>query len=364
MKKILFIVSHRMNRSPGQRFRFEQYFDHLRQNNYEITFSNIISEKNDKVYYSKGNYFRKFIILLKSLIIRLKDIYRASDYDIIFIYRESIMLGSSFFELMFKRSGTKIVFDFDDAIWLNDVSDGNTDLKWLKKPSKTSKIIKISDLVFAGNKYLADYALKYNKNVKIIPTTIDTSYHKKSNSEKAKNAVCIGWTGTSTTLKHFEHAIPFLIKLRNKYQSRIYFKIIVDFPYKVNELDLTAIEWKLDSEIEELSEFDIGIMPLPDDEWTKGKCGFKGLQYMAMEIPTVMSPVGVNSDIIINGENGFLAFNEEDWIDKLSQLIENPDLRFKLGRKGLQTVIEKYSVESQKNNYLKFLNELQQKCCE
>ena len=238
-----------MNRSPGQRFRCEQYFDFLEENNYHITYSNIISEKDDEVFYSKGNYYLKFIILIKSLVIRTRDVFRAPGFDIIFIYRESFMLGTAFFEYLFSLSGAKIVFDFDDAIWLNDISEGNYGLKWMKDPSKVSRIIKISDLIFAGNKYLFDYAVRFNENVKIMPTAIDINYHKKAGWKNVNNSLCIGWTGSFTTIKHFEHAIPFLKILKNKFQSRIYFKVIVDFPFRSDELGLTATRWRLETEI-------------------------------------------------------------------------------------------------------------------
>ncbi len=358
MKKILFIVPHRKERSPGQRFRFEQYLDFLSNNGYEIIFSNIISEKDDKKFYSKKKYLLKFIILTKSFFKRIKDVFRVSNYDVIFVYREAFMLGSTIFERLISFSKAKIIYDFDDAIWLNDVSEGNENLKWLKKPSKTAKIIKYSDLIFAGNKYLADYAKQFNDNVKIIPTTIDTNYHKKLNVNKKNNAICIGWTGTSTTLKHFETALPMLREVKQKYGDRIYFKLIVDFPYSVKDLDIKATQWKLDSEIEDLCEFDIGIMPLPNDKWAKGKCGFKGLQYMALEIPTIMSPVGVNTNIINDGVNGFLAETSEQWIKKLSALIESKDLRNELGEAGRKTVVDRYSIDSQKNNYISYINEL------
>ncbi len=358
MKKILFIAPHRKKRSPGQRFRFEQYIDFLSDNGFEITFSNIISEKDDNIFYSKKKYFLKFIILIKSFFKRISDVLRVSNYDVIFIYREAFMLGTTVFERLMSLSKAKIIYDFDDAIWLNDVSDGNENLKWLKKPEKTAKIIKYSDLIFAGNKYLADYAKKFNKNVKIIPTTIDTNYHKKLNINKKNDAICIGWTGTSTTLKHFETALPILREIKQRYGDRIYFKLIVNFPYSVKDLDIIATQWNLDSEIEDLCEFDIGIMPLPNDKWAKGKCGFKGLQYMSLEIPTIMSPVGVNTEIINDGVNGFLAENNRQWVEKLSALIESEELREKLGKAGRETIIENYSVDSQKDKYLKYFNEL------
>lgn len=358
MKRILYIVSHRKNRNPGQRFRFEQYLDFLSENGYQITYSNIISEKDDKILYSKSKYFLKLVIFFKSFFKRLKDVFRASNYDIIFIYRESLMVGLIIFERLFSLSKAKLIFDFDDAIWLKDVSEANISLKWLKSPSKTKKIIKLSDVIFAGNSFLADYARQYNSQVKIVPTTINTNYHKKIHIKKKNNAICIGWTGTLTTLRYFETALPVLRKIKQKFGDKVYFKVIADFPYTVEDLNIHTTQWKLNTEIEDLSEIDIGIMPLPDDEWAKGKCGFKALQYMALEIPTIVSPVGVNTDIIKDDFNGFLATNEDEWIEKLSLLIESEKLRDKFGKNGRQTVIQHYSYESQKNNYLKFFDEI------
>jgi len=357
MPSILYIVPHRLNRSPGQRFRCEQYLKPLEEVGFKITYSFIISEKNDQIFYSKGKYLKKTWILFTSFFHRTKDVFSAKKFDIVFIYREAFMLGTTFFEKQLKRRSPRIIFDFDDAIWLNDTSQGNEDLSWLKKPSKTAKIIEMSDLVFAGNKYLSDYARPFNPIIEIVPTTIDTNYHKFEKNKNISSRICIGWTGTSTTLKHFETIIPFLEKIKNKYNNLIYFKIIVNFPYKLPSLEIEAIEWSLENEIKDLSEIDIGIMPLPDDEWAKGKCGFKGLQYMSLEIPTIMSPVGVNNEIIIEGKNGFLASTEEEWVNKLSSLIEDTELRKRIGLEGRKTVEEKYSVNAHKDRYVQqFLN--------
>ncbi|HBF87392.1 MAG TPA: glycosyl transferase family 1 [Bacteroidales bacterium] len=355
--KILFIAPLYPTRSPSQRFRFDQYMSFFKENNIWITYSQLINETDDKIFYSKGKLFQKFLLTLKFFFIRLKDVFRASKYDIIFIQREAFFIGTVLFEKLFKMSKAKIIFDFDDSIWLNDVSEGNKNLRWLKKPSKIKTIINIADIVFAGNNYLAVFAKKYNSNVKIVPTTINTNYHiLKNRTEKSK--ICIGWTGTQTTLKHFETAIPALHKIKQMFRDKVYFKIIVDVPYTNSLIEIKTVQWRLNSEIEDLSEFDIGIMPLPDDEWAKGKCGFKGLQYMSLEIPTVMSPVGVNSEIIQDGKNGFLANTEEEWIQKLSLLIESKELRDKLGKSGRNTVIEKYSVISQREKYLEYFNNL------
>jgi len=359
-KKILFIVPHRLNRSPGQRFRCEQYLNYLSENNYNYTYSNIISKWDDKIYYSKRKIILKSFIVIKSIFIRFYDVLRAKNYDLIFIYREAFMLGTTFFETLFKFTGTKIIFDFDDAIWLNNTSHANEKLDWLKNPGKTAKIIEISDMVLTGNNYLASYSKLFNSNTKIIPTTINTDYHFKKPFSKRKN-ICIGWTGSHSTLEYFKLALPILKEVYNKYNKDIDFKVIVDIDFEEPDINLTASRWAVETEIEDLSEIDIGIMPLPDDEWAKGKCGFKALQYMALEIPTVLSPVGVNTEIIEDGINGFLASTNEDWVEKLSLLIESKDLRERLGKAGRQTVIEKYSYQSQKEKYLNYFNELIEK---
>lgn len=357
MKRVLIITNHRRDRSPGQRFRFEQYIDFLQNNGYSIDLSYFISENDDKFFYAKGHYLIKLKVIIKSYFIRWINLLRSGKYDIIFIFREALITRSILFEKSFSKRA-KIIFDFDDSIWLPNVSEANKKYDWLKNPAKTAIIISCSHMIFAGNRYLADYASMYNNNVKIIPTTIDTGVYTKILYPEKKNSICIGWSGSVTTIQHFKFALPFLIKIFIKYPGKIKIKVIGDKDYRNFELNIKGISWVKADEIKELSEFDIGIMPLPDDEWAKGKCGLKGLQYMSLEIPTIMSPVGVNSEIIQDGINGFLAATEDEWIEKLSLLIEDRQLRQKLGKAGRQTVIEKYSVESQKQNYLDYFNEL------
>ena len=358
MKKILFVAPHRKDRSPSQRFRFEQYFEFLTQQGYECELSCLISEKDDKVFYSSGNFIQKLLILLKQIKKRLRDIKRASRYDIVFVQREAFFTGTTYFERKLKEKCGKLIFDFDDAIWNHDVSSANKTLGWLKNPAKTSKIIGLCDLVIAGNEYLADYAKKYNQNVIIIPTTIDTDEYKPVKGSDSDDQICIGWSGSITTIKHFEYALPFLKILKEKYGNKISINVIGDASYRNEELDIVGIAWNKKTELRDLSKFDIGIMPLPDDPWAKGKCGLKGLQYMALSIPTVMSPVGVNMEIIKDGTNGYLADSVDEWVEKISKLIDNQELRESLGNAARQTVLEQYSVDSQKETYLNALNKL------
>lgn len=358
MPRILFIAAHRPDRSPSQRYRFEQYFSFLRSKGYECTLSYVINEKNDAYFYGQDNTFRKFLILLGSVLTRIGDWRNYHSYDIVFVQREALMIGSTFFERRIKKSGAKFVFDFDDSIWLMDTSEGNKKYEWLKNPEKTATNIRLADMVFAGNAYLANYARHINKNVHIVPTTIDTDKHLPDHKTRNKETLVIGWSGSITTIKHFEYALEFLHKIKQQFGDRVQFKVMGDETYVNEELGINGIKWSAATEVDVLNTFDIGIMPLPDDEWAKGKCGLKGLSYMALEIPTVMSPVGVNTEIIQHGENGFLASTTDEWVDCISRLLESKELRENMGRAARKTVVEKYSVESQKQRYLQLFNQL------
>ena len=355
MPRVLFIASHRINRSPSQRYRFEQYFSFLEKKGFECELSYIISAKDDVYFYSKGHFIWKIWIFFKAFCTRIKDRFRYKNYDIVFVQREAIMIGITYFERSIRKTKAKFIFDFDDSIWLMDTSEGNKKFEWLKDPEKTARNIRHANLVIAGNAYLADYARHYNKNIKIIPTTIDTEVHKPLHLKKDK--ITIGWSGSLTTIKHFEYALDFLKIIKKKY-PQVEICVVSDGVYTNDEIDIKGIAWSSETEVQSINSFSIGIMPLPNDEWAKGKCGLKGLSYMACEIPTIMSPVGVNTEIIKHGENGFLASSTEEWVEYLSKLIESEELRNKMGKAARETVLKEYSVLSQQENYLKAFEEV------
>lgn len=356
MPKVLVISAHRVNRSPSQRYRYEQYIDYLQNNGFEFTFSPLLNEKDDVLFYSKGNVFLKMLVLVKSYFKRKKDAVRCKHFDVVLIQREALFTGNTFFEKAAFKSGAKVIFDFDDSIWLNDTSPANKKFAWLKNPNKLKIILSYAHLVISGNKYLSEYALTYNNNVIIIPTTINTEIHIPKPEYRNKEIITIGWSGSASTIKHFELLITVLKKLKEKYQNKIQFKVIGDKNYAHSELNIKGIAWNPLTEVNDLNTFDIGIMPLPDDEWSKGKCGLKGLSYMSCGIPTIMSRVGVNSEIINQKVNGYLAESEEEWIDYMSLLIENAELRNAIGNEGRKTVQHLYSTKANQEKYLLAFN--------
>lgn len=358
MTKLLFQALHRAQRSPSQRYRFDQFMPFLEANNYKIDYSAVISAQDDKHFYAAGNYIKKAGIFTRAAWQRYKEIGKAKTYDLAFVQRESFMTGTSFFE---KGISAKIplIFDFDDAIWQNVISEGNKKLAFLKNPDKIKEIISASTEIWAGNSYLADYALQFNKNVKIVPTTVDTDeYQKPKDFTKNNKQICIGWSGSFSTIPHFEHAIDALKILKEKYGEQITFKVIGDANFKNEELGIIGTPWTRASEIQELSSIDIGIMPLPDDEWTKGKCGLKALVYMSMGIATVVSPVGVNTEIIQHDKNGLWASSTEEWVHQLSRLIEDESLRQTLAAQARISIVEQYSVSAWQNKYHNYFQNL------
>lgn len=350
----MFQTVHRIDRSPSQRFRHEQYLRFLEENGWECRFSWLLNPEQDRVFYSNGNWMAKAGVIARGTIKRWKETF-SKPADVVFVQREAFMLGSAWFERqMAKRAA--LVFDFDDAIWLADVSAKNKRFAFLKNGKKTADLISASDQVIAGNDYLATYARIYNDRVTVIPTTIDTAYHRPMPQLREGKPVCIGWTGSLTTLQYLKSLVPLLERIKSRYGAGVRFKVIGEPGYRNEALELESTPWNLQTEIEDLNDIDIGIMPLPDNEWTKGKCGFKGLQYMGCGIPAVMSPVGVNAQIVEHGVNGFLPADKEEWYNTLCQLVDSKPLRQRIGQAGRNTVEKRYSVESQKERYLAVLN--------
>ena len=358
MPRVLILCVHRPNRSPSQRFRFEQFLSTLEAAGYDFTFSYMLDAKADKIFYGRGNLLAKSYVVLKGLCTRICQMATWRNYDIVFVQREGLILGTCFLEKFLARR-LPLIYDFDDSIWIQNVSEANARFAFLKTTKKIPEMIRAAAIVLAGNNYLAGYARQLNSRVEIVPTTIDTSHYLPRTSPKPVDApVVIGWSGSFSTIQHFKLAIPHLQALKRVFGNRVEFQIIGDANYFCQELGVQGRPWKADTEVADLQEFDIGIMPLPDDEWSRGKCGLKGLQYMAVGVATLMSPVGVNRDIVQHGVNGFLPDTPENWLSCLCQLVESSELRRRLGEAGRRTVEDGYSVRVWRDKYLQIFASL------
>jgi len=355
--KILFIVPYPVGQSPSQRFRFEQYFQVLTERSVYYNVQSFLTHDNWRVFYNKGNNAAKLKGIFFGFIKRVGTLFTISKYDFVFIHREAAPIGPPVFEwVIAKVLRKKIIYDFDDAIWLTDKRQESWIEKTIRWRNKVGNICNWSEKVSAGNAYLADFAKRFSKNVVINPTTIDTvNVHTSNPKPGLGSRIIIGWTGSHSTLKYLKDLEPVLKHIEQNF-PQVDFHVIAD---KAPDLNLQRLEfktWSVETEVKDLSQFDIGIMPLPNDEWAKGKCGFKALQYMAMEIPTLVSPVGVNTSIINPGVNGLFAMSRLEWEKELTSLIESESLRRRLGREGRLTVEQHYSVESNRKTFLSLFN--------
>jgi glycosyltransferase involved in cell wall biosynthesis len=333
------------NTSPSQRYRLEQWEPHLRERGVKITYAPFEDEELHALLYKPGSLAKKIKHVTRGLSGRWSLLRKVKDYDLVYILREAALLGPPVFERLIHQRGVPIVFDFDDAIFVSYRSPSNGYLSYLKFASKTKTICRISSHVMVGNPYLAQYAKQVNDRVTVIPTTIDTEkYHLPQRTEKS-GPIVIGWTGSHSTVQHLDTLRGALKKLAQRESFRL--RVIGTSTYDCPPVDVEAMKWRAETERDDLVAIDIGVMPLPEDRWSIGKCGLKALQFMAMGIPTICSPVGVNKDIIQDDQNGFLAATEDEWVDKLSRLIRSHELRQRLGQAGRVTVEEKYSAITQ-----------------
>jgi glycosyltransferase involved in cell wall biosynthesis len=258
-----------------------------------------------------------------------------SGFDVVFLHKKRLSLLERFF---LRKNAKKIIYDFDDAVMFDPQKPQQPNTKKLKKFAAT---IKMADKIIAGNSFLADFAKKFNSSTVILPTGLNIAEYeigKKKSDEKIR----LVWIGSDSNLIYLKQIKEVLEQTGKKYKNVI-LRIICNEFFDLVNMPVEKIQWSLKTQIPDLVNSDIGLAPLPDDNFTKGKCGFKILQYFAASLPSVASSVGVNAEFVRNGTNGFLPENSQQWIDSISRLIEDSDLRRKLGQQA-KTFAKNYDV--------------------
>lgn len=353
-KRILFLLPYPLQKAPSQRFRVELFLPILESHGINYRLEPFMDDETFSILYRSGYILNKSAGIVKAFIRRFWVVlFVVPRYNFVFIHREVSPLGPPLFEFIIaKIFKKKIIYDFDDAIWIPD--SGNSVLKFIKCHWKISYICKWAHRIAAGNEYLCHYANAYNQNVVLLPTCVDTE--KKHNCIKNQNSstVTIGWTGSHSTLRYLDPIVPVLQSLANSYQVKII--IICNRKPQFSIEGLKFISWNEVTEIEDLLQINIGIMPLEKDQWSAGKCGFKLIQYLSLGIPAVASPVGVNKIIIRHGNNGFLATNLNEWENYLRLLIQDAGLRKRFGEQGRQKIKNEYSLQANEGTFLGLFN--------
>jgi glycosyltransferase involved in cell wall biosynthesis len=316
----------------GHRFRVEQYFPFL------------IAHQVEPKWEPLSGSGKERLILYRQL----------PFFDVVCIQRR---LLSPFEFYWIRKKASTVLFDLDDAVMYRSSSSPRPHSlsRWLK----FRWMVKGSDGVTVGNQFLKNEILKVDreKKVFVIPTCIDTNLYPQKKKMVNGPEVILGWIGTKGNLKYLKKLEPVFEAIRQRF-PQVKLKIVSNDFYDSPHLPIIKKPWKLEDENEDLISFDIGLMPLNDDLWSRGKCGLKIIQYLSVGVPVVCTPVGINSDIVKDGENGFWATNDQEWVDRLSTLILNQELRSQMGLKGIETVEREYSLTVTSEKFLQVLQSL------
>jgi glycosyltransferase involved in cell wall biosynthesis len=338
---------------PSPRFRVHQYLPHLQQNGIQYEVYPLVRPEQVQRRQGKQGRGSRLIRRLCEVANRVRDIKRARHFDVVFVQKVLTVFNCKGLDRLLFAQGRPVVFDFDDSVHLRPLRRfRNTILRTVQDAGQVRTIITKSRSVIAGNAYLAEVARRHNANPTIIPTSIDTDTHltksaMTNDQGPASNSAVLVWTGSASTNPYTNLLAPIL----RCAVKRVPLSLLIISNTR-NGIDYGAFDgvplefrpWRLETEVTDLQAGDIGVMPLPDDEWTRGKCGLKALLCMGCGLPVVLSPVGVNTEIVADDVNGFLAGSGEEWVDKLCRLANDEGLRRRLGKAARETVEERYSV--------------------
>lgn len=270
---------------------------------------------------------------------RGRDLAAARTVDRVFVHREAFPLSLNAYARAL-RADTPLIFDFDDAVHLQ--SGG-----WrgrLARPESTGRLISRAALVFAGNEYLAEYASKHSRHVRIVPTVVDTDRFAPTKRARAAKPI-IGWVGSPSTARYLDPLLPLLDALGREHAFKL--RIVgAGRQFQLEHVEVENLPWTLEGEVSAFQDLDIGIYPLVDDAWSRGKCGFKAIQYMACGVPFVVAPVGAVTDIVRDGMDGLWARTPREWTERLTALLRDRDLGSRLASEGRQRAIARYSVSA------------------
>ncbi len=358
IEKLLVLCPYPMDIAPSQRFRFEHYLPNLSAAGIDTKVSPFLTSATMQVLYKKGYWTRKTIGTIAGFLRRLRVLATLFRYDCVYIHREAAPIGPPIIEYIISKLGIRIVYDFDDAIFLPKTSEANHLVSFAKWPSKVSYIARIAWRVSVSNTHLYNWAHQFNTHTIIVPTTIDLSYHRPVRKiDVSERKIIIGWTGSHSTAKYLDIVKSALIRLQNNYDFE--FRVICDVDPMCFEIKNYVFKpWCLDTEIEDLAAIDIGLMPIPEGAWELGKLGLKAIQYSGVCAVPVVSAIGSGQEVVIDGETGFVVENTTDaWVSALSTLLAAPEAMTAMGSKAREHIRQHYSIEANTSIFLNLFAE-------
>jgi glycosyltransferase involved in cell wall biosynthesis len=347
--KVLFLSKYG-RLAASTRYRHEQFIPILQEERIQAVISPLLSDSYVKHRFTTGRSSLLHIIF--AFIRRSWAIFTARKYDLVVIHCEVFPYIPGFFEWYLRATRVPYLYDFDDAIF-HQYDQHRLPLVRKILGNKIAHVIGGAKAVIAGNAYLADYARRTNSNVHIFPTVVDTDLYKNTKQAEGKRTFTIGWIGTPSTAKYVKEIGCALRAFCAKYPAKVV--LIGSGPCELEGVPVEVREWSEATEIHDLKTFDVGIMPLSDDPWATGKCGFKLIQYMAAELPVIASPIGMNTDLVTSGFDGYLARTDEEWVRRLEDLYLAKADRISMGQNGFLKVKAAYSLSVQGPRLVKLL---------
>ena len=331
--------------AASTRFRLEQFFPALRAAGIEPVLRPFLDERGFATIYRRGDVTSKLVAAIRAIAGRITDLARAVDAAAVLVHREAALVGPPVLEWVLARAlGRPIIFDLDDAVWVPYASPtyGARLSRLLKAPGKTHFTLSAAKRVIAGNPYIAQYARRYNASTEVIPTVVDTEEFRPA-AGSSRDVPVLGWIGTHSSLQYLRALVPALERLQKR---RRFILKVVGAVLEAPALIVENVPWSLSREVDDFRALDVGLYPLAEDAWSVGKSGFKAIQYMACGVPVVASPVGVTTDIVRDGETGFWARTDDEWVARIEQLLDSAALRRELGGRGRQEAEARWSLRA------------------
>lgn len=347
--------------AAGQRLKYEQYFDDWRKLGWHIDVSSFMDMGLWEVAYEPGHFARKILGVLRGHFRRMRDLVRAPRYDLVYVFMWVTPIGTSLMERAVRQLARRMIYDVEDNVVLGQSLpkgyNPNAIIARLKGPGKASYLIRTADHVIASSPFLRDMCLEqYGARASTyISSSVDTARFVPC-AHPPKRKVTVGWTGTYSSRVYLDALRSVFQKLAQRTDFRL--RVIGNFDYELPGVDLEVIRWSKEREVQDLQGIDIGVYPLPQDDWVLGKSGLKAIQYMAFGLPTVASNAGMTPMIIRHEENGLLVRKDEEWIESLERLIVDPALRRRLGRAAREDAVAKYSTAAISTQYRSVLGEV------
>jgi glycosyltransferase involved in cell wall biosynthesis len=358
MRRIAALVPNVLGVSPGQRVRIESWAPYLRQAGWEVDFYPFEDDRLHEILYESGRSLEKASRLLSCYLRQMRRVVRGLTCDVLFLSREASLIGPAILERLAMRSGTPLIYDLDDPVFVPYRSPMNGLFSLLKFSHKTHSIFRLSDHIITINRLIAEYAARYNQSVSVIPNCVDVDFYRPP-SKPTDSPIRLVWMGSHSTMSNLEGIASPLQRLHSTHRTPLI--VIGSGGIALQGVNTEVRIWSAETEIADLQAGDIGLVPLPDLPWNHWKFFYKTVQYMALGIPVVARRMGSNSEIIEDGVNGFLVETNEEWYQRLETLVTDRELRGRMGKAARETIVERFSTQVQMPRMISIFEQVWQK---